>query len=144
MKLRSVARCLAVALVLFAAVACSMPNLEPQECDQARDAVREFYSLHFGNDLTFAAEDLERRKKYLSPLFYENLRDRSPVADPFTLTDDPPKAFRVGECRVVEPERRVAFELLLFWKTDVRTEQRPIRLEAEKQNGQWLIDKVYQ
>ena len=68
----------------------------------------------------------------------------APAVDPFTLTDDRPKSFRAGECSVVEPERAVEFELLLLWKTDTRTEQRAIRVRAEKQDGQWLIDKIYE
>lgn len=121
---------------------CSIPSLEAPECDQARDAVREFYSLHFGNEQAFAGGDLEIRKAYLTPRFFESIRSRPPTVDPFTLTSDTPKAFRAGECRVVEPGRRVSFELLLFWKTDTRTEQQPIRVETENRDGNWLIDSI--
>ncbi|HEX6124815.1 MAG TPA: hypothetical protein VFZ23_05520 [Pyrinomonadaceae bacterium] len=122
--------------------ACSIPSLEAPECDQARDVVREFYSLHFGNEQAFVAEELEKRKPYLTPAFFERIRSTTPAIDPFTLTSDTPKAFRAGECRVIEPGRRVAFELLLFWKTDTRTEQKAIEVEAENQNGGWLVDRV--
>ena len=129
-------------LFVLAATSCSIPNLEPPECDEARDVVREFYSLHFGNNLAFSTEGLERRRSYLTPRYFDELAAASPAIDPFTQTADQPKAFRAGECRVVEPGRRVTFELLLFWKTDTRTEQRAITVEAEKHEGKWLIDKV--
>ena len=123
-------------------LACSIPNLEAPECDQARDVVREFYSLHFGNEQTFGEADIERRSAYLTPQFFGSIRSNRPTVDPFTLTTDTPKAFRAGECRVIEPGQRVSFELLLFWKTDTRTEQQPIRVETENRDGKWLIDSV--
>ena len=131
-----------ILLLALCSTACSIPNLEPPECDQARDAVREFYSFHFGNDQAFTADDLDRRRGYLTERFFENLKAAPPAVDPFTRTDDVPKAFRAGECRVIEPGRRVAFELVLFWKTDTRTDQRAIGVEAEKIGDKWLVDSV--
>ena len=128
-------------LSAFFLSACSIPSLEAPECDQARDAVREFYSYHFGNDQKFSPGDLERRAGYLTSGFRERL-NTPPTVDPFTLTPDTPKAFRAGECRVIEPGRRVGFQLLLFWKTDTRSEQRPIAVEAENVDGKWLVDRV--
>jgi hypothetical protein len=129
-----------ILLSAFCLLAC-IPSLEEPDCDQARDAVREFYSYHFGNDQKFGPQDLEQRSGYITPGFRERLHDTTQV-DPFTLTADTPKAFRAGECRVVEPARRVAFELLLFWKTDTRSEQRTIIVEAENVGGKWLVDRV--
>jgi hypothetical protein len=131
-----------IAYCLLLSLSCSIPNLEPPECDQARDRVREFYSFHFGNELRSEPDDLEKRKGYLTPRFFQRLSGGQPSVDPFTLMADPPKAFRAGECRVIEPGKRVTFELLLFWKTDTRSEQRSIQVESENQNGVWLIDKV--
>jgi hypothetical protein len=129
-------------LTAYCLVACSIPNIAPPECDQARVAVREFYSFHFGNDQSFNADDLERRRVYLTERFFENLKTAPPAVDPFTRTDDVPKAFRAGECRVIDPGRRVVFELVLFWKTDTRTDQRAISVEAEKIGDKWLVDSV--
>ena len=61
--------------------------------------------------------------------------------DYFTVTDDYPKAFRVGECKVISPER-TEFQVLLFWRDDTRTEQREINVEVAKQSEKWLVDKV--
>src|SRR5688572_2157909 len=128
-------------IALCTQLSCSVPNLESPDCDQARDVVRELYSSHFGNNQAFASEDLEKRKMHLTARFLESLRGGPPI-DPFTRTSDQPKAFRVGECRIVEPGRRVAFELVLFWKTDTRTEQRAINVEVENVGNKWLIDSV--
>ena len=129
-------------LLLSAAclLACSVPNLGEPDCEAARVTVREFYSFHFGNDMTNSAENLEKRRQFLTPGFYEQLKGAEKPGDPFTLTDDPPKAFRVGECEV--SETGVRFDVLLFWKTDTRSEQRSIKVLAENVSDKWLIGSV--
>lgn len=129
-------------LTAFCLLSCSVPNLEDPDCTRARDIVREFYSFHFGNDMVFSAENLERRKAYLTPTYFADLNGRPSTIDPFTRTDDVPKAFRVGECHVIEPRRRAAFRVLLFWRTDTRTDQRAINVETKNVDGKWLIDAV--
>jgi hypothetical protein len=62
--------------------------------------------------------------------------------DPFTLTENFPKAFRVGDCVVVSPEQEVRFQLLLFWKDDVRSEERSVTVTAKNEEGSWRIDSV--
>ncbi len=127
-------------LSAFCLLGCSVPNLEPADCTQARDVVREFYSFHFGNETTFSAENLEKRKQFLTPDFYQRLKNSEQRLDPFTLTNDPPKAFRVGECQMAESG--VRFNVLLFWKTDTRTEQRPVTIGAENIDNKWRIARV--
>ena len=122
--------------------ACSIPNLETNECIAARPAIREFYSYHFGNDQRFGPEDLAAREEFLTPELAERLRNVPPEIDPFTLTADTPKAFRLGECRTVEPERKASFDVVLFWKTDDRSEQSVVKAEAVKQNEKWLVNGV--
>jgi hypothetical protein len=128
------------------AAACSIPNLEAPECTAARQTIKEFYSLHFGNDMRFTPENLGQRKRFLTAEFTNELLilPVSPSGrDPFTITDDDlPRAFRVGGCRVTETNKRVDFGVLLFWRTDTRTEERQINVEAVKQNDKWLIDKI--
>lgn len=137
---------LCLLLTAFGWLGCSVPNLEHPECDQARDVVREFYSYHFGHNLGFTEDDLNARGDYLTPEFLVSIRDQPrdvpPGVDPFTRTEDAPKAFRAGECKVLEPGKRTRFEVLLFWKDDVRSEQRPITVELENRDGKWLIDRV--
>jgi hypothetical protein len=122
--------------------ACSIPNLESNECIEARTRVKEFYSFHFGNEMKPSAENLKRREKFLSKQLMQTLPASNETAkDYFTATEDYPKAFRVGECKTIAPDRTV-FGILLFWKDDVRSDQRKIEVEAVKESGNWLIDKV--
>ena len=116
---------------------CSVPNLEPDDCRQSRDTVKQFYSWYIGTGPDAASKAPELFDPYISPSF-----DRSAGTDPFVLTNDFPKAFRVGECKTLEPDKRTQFEVLLFWKDDVRSEQQPIRVVTEKTNGRWLIRSI--
>lgn len=121
---------------------CGVPNLEPPECSAARTAVREFYSFHFGNEMLFSPEGLKQRERFLSPALIEQIGKAPEGTDPFTTGDaDLPKAFRAGECRVLTPDR-TQFDLLIFWKDDVRTEQRTLKVEAVKTENGWLVDKI--
>lgn len=128
---------------VFWLVSCSVPNLEAPECTQARAAIREFYSNHFGGDMKFTPENLRSREKYLSPDLARLLQKFVTDSDPFTLTqgDDLPKAFRVGGCKTVAADKTES-QVLLFWKEDYRTEQREINVEAMKGNGNWLISNI--
>ena len=125
---------------------CSLPSLESEECAASRDTVREFYSYHFGHDLGFKDQDLDARRGYLTPGFFESLRnqpgDLPPGTDPFTRMENPPKAFRIGECKVLKPGERTSFEVVLFWKDNTRSEQQAINAEVQKEGSSWLIDRV--
>lgn len=126
--------------ILF--TACSIPNLEPPECTQARGVVKELYSYHFGNDMRFTTANLQPREKFLSPELTKLLQKFVSESDPFTLTDDFPKAFRVGGCKVIDANK-ADVQILLFWRDDTRTEQREIHVETVKENDKWLIDNIY-
>ena len=144
---RTVITLLALLMVLPGLSSCSVPNLESRDCTEARERVREFYSFHFGNDMHPTLENVERRQRFLTEEYAAGLRlDASGLPptkiDYFTLTEDLPKAFRVGECKLVEPGRETRFEVLLFWKDDTRSEQKEITAIAKKENNEWLIDAV--
>lgn len=129
---------------VFCLLSCgSVPNLEKPECEESRNTVREFYSVHFGNDMKPSEDYLKRREKFLTSdlknLIAKNLSDKR---DYFTATDDYPKAFRVGSCEVIAPDRTI-FGVLVFWKDDTRSEQREIKVEAVKENDRWLINKTF-
>jgi hypothetical protein len=121
---------------------CSIPNLEKPECREAQPTVKEFYSYHFGNDMKFSPENLRQREKFLSADFVKSLQNAPPEIDVFTTNSiDYPKAFRIGKCEIAAADKAV-FEVLLFWKDDVRSEQRSINVEVVKQNEKWLINKI--
>ena len=122
--------------------ACSIPNFEDKSCAASRTAIREFYSFHFGNDMGFSPEHLKMRERFLSPDLVERLSDDAAGTDPFTTgTSEYPRAFRVGECREIAPDK-AEFQVLLFWRDDIRNEQREIKAVAVKKNDKWLLDDV--
>jgi hypothetical protein len=142
MNLRYGSLLLLVICVSFGATACSTPNLESPACAESKNAVREFYSYHFGNEMKFTAEGLKQRQKFLSPEFIASISGSKEGTDPFTTgSDDIPRAFRVGECREVSPEKTES-NVLLLWRDDSRTEQRQIKVESVDRNDTWLVNKI--
>jgi hypothetical protein len=126
----------------FLLSACSIPNLEQPECTESRLAVKEFYSFHFGNEMKFTADNLSKREKFLTADFFKSLQQAAVEDDVFTTNSlDFPKAFRLGACNVVEPIK-TDFEIILFWKDEIRTEQKIIHVEALKQKDKWLLNKI--
>lgn len=124
------------------AFSCTVPNLESPACTESKNAVREFYSYHFGNEMKFSADGLKHREKFLTPEFAKFVANSTEGSDPFTTgSDDIPKAFRVGECREISPERTES-NVLLFWRNDERTEQREIKVETVDKNDTWLVNKI--
>lgn len=143
LKIKNWARLFCIFNFAFCLVACSIPNLEEPECIAARQTVKELYSYHFAGDMKFTRENFQQREKFLSNELIETLSKKDESAtDYFTATDDYPKAFRVGGCAIVETDKRVNLGVLLFWKTDTRSEQREIHVEAVYENGKWLINRV--
>jgi len=129
-------------LAAFSSLSCSMPNLEKPECTQARDEVKRFYSYHFGNGLQPSAENLKAREQFLTSELFTSLSASSETAkDYFTATDDYPKAFRVGECKV-ESGDKTSFQVLLLWRDEKRSEQKEVDVETVNNGGKWLINKV--
>jgi hypothetical protein len=128
--------------IVFCLAGCSIPNLEDPACTEARTAIREFYSFHFGNDMGFSPENLNKRERFLTAALFREVADEQEGTDPFTTgTSEFPKAFRVGECREIAPDK-AEFQVVLFWRDDVRSEQREIKAVAVKQNDKWLLDTV--
>ena len=141
--MRCTATFFAFCIVHFAlCIGCSIPNLEPTPCIEARTSIREFYSFHFGNEMRFTPETLKEREKFLTDGFAQKLAGWQRSGDPFTTgNDDLPKAFRVGACKEIAPDT-AEFQVLLFWRDDTRSEQREIKVSAVKQNDRWLVDDV--
>ncbi|MEP7148687.1 MAG: hypothetical protein ABI857_07365 [Acidobacteriota bacterium] len=134
-------------LVACCLLACSLPNLEEADCTQARDIVREFYSFHFANDMHPTQENIRLREKYLTHDYATKLMHGEASVTPatkdlFTDSEDFPKAFRVGECKVVEAGQNVQFKVLMFWKDDEKSQQKPVVAFVRKENDKWLIDSV--
>lgn len=128
---------------VFCLLSCSVPNLEKPECAAARQTVKELYSFHFGNDMKFSPENLKQREKFLTADLRRYLYEQKEGGnDYFTQTEDYPKAFRVGTCKIIEPDKRVNFQVLLFWKDENRNEQKEVNVEIVRRNDEWLVNKV--
>jgi hypothetical protein len=135
----SVIRAALLAFAVASLFSCSIPNLDQPECTESRDSVREFYSWYLASDAEKREKERDVFKKYVE---MEKFTGGDGTGDRFFLTNDSPKAFRVGECKVVEPGKRTTFEVLLFWKDDVRSEQQSIHVETEHRVDKWLITNV--
>ncbi|MGI8467279.1 MAG: hypothetical protein ACR2N3_02395 [Pyrinomonadaceae bacterium] len=130
---------------VFYLPSCSIPNLEKPECTDARNAVREFYSFHYSNDMRFDQENLKQREKFLTPELFQTLSQMPDSAtDYFTDSEEPPKAFRVGGCTVVEPNQKTSLGVVFFWRDNSteKSRQKEVQVEAIKENGEWLVNKV--
>lgn len=128
--------------VLFVTASCSVPNLEKPQCIEARDAVKRFYSFHFGNDMHPTQENLKARESFLTSDLIGSLKNsRESELDYFTATREYPKAFRIGSC-TVESDNKAMLQVLFFWRDDTKSEQKEVKVEAVKAGGKWLINEV--
>jgi len=116
--------------------------LEGAECSEARDAVRQFYSFHFGNDMRPSPENLKMRERFLTPELASELKYAPPSArDYFTATEQAPKTFKIGTCEASDPTH-TRFQVQLYWRDDIETVQKEVHAEAVKTGDAWLINKV--
>lgn len=121
---------------------CSIPSLEKPECTQARDAVKQLYSFHFGNEKQLAEENLKAQKRFLTSELFDTLSvyvERS--QDYFTKSDEFPKTFKIGKC-VVTAADKTNVQVQLYWRDDTKTLQKEVNVEAVRQNDAWLVNKI--
>ena len=131
-------RALLLLVILTAFVSsCSVPNLEPRECTESRDRVKQFYSLYFGT----ASDDREKNwgqfEKFLSP---QLLVERTNV-DPFTLSTEPPTTFKIGECKTLGSDM-TDLQVQLYWRTDPVVVQKEVHVEMVRASDTWVIRKI--
>ena len=127
----------------FCITACSIPNLEKPQCTAARDAVKRFYSFHFGSDMSSSPENLKAREAFLTTELVKALSASTETKkDYFTATDNYPKAFRVGECSSGSDDK-TTLQVLLLWRDDTKNEQKEVHVETVKVGENWLINKVF-
>lgn len=132
----------AMCLCLTACVTGSMPNLDEPECAASRETVKKFYSIHFDGNMLFSQENLKKQEKFLTSEFIQTLQSLQTENDIFTTdSTDLPRAFRLGDCKVIEPNKTTV-EILLLWKNDEVSRQQVIKAETIKQEDKWLINKI--
>ena len=126
----------------FFITTCSIPNLESSECVEARDSARQFYSFHFGNEMRPGADNFKARERYLTPRYFASLaKYPENGTDPFTLTTDYPRTFKLAECKATSPTD-IDLKIQVYWRDDTRTEQQEVQANFVKQDGKWLLDGV--
>jgi hypothetical protein len=125
---------------VFGIAACSIPSLEKPECTQARDSVKQFYSWYLATDADERSSHPEIYGKFISSTFPLD-RGSNWETDPYLLTNNFPKTFRVGTCKVTDSEH-LELQVLLLWRDDTRNEQREVHVETVKVGDKWLINNV--
>ena len=123
----------------FFAFGCSIPSLEKPECTQARDTVKQFYSWYLGTDVDVRSRQPEIYEKYISPSFVYDPKKRE--TDPYFLTNDFPKTFKIGKCEAPE-SNKATLQVQLYWRDDAKTVQKDLHVEAIKTGDVWLINKI--
>ncbi len=134
--------CASVPLWFILSGACRIPNMTSPQCIEARDAVKEFYSFHFGNDMRPTPENLKLRERFLTPDLAKSLEIAPPTStDYFTATDQAPKTFKIGKCES-QDATHATLQVQLYWRDDIETVQKEVHAEAVKTGDKWLISKV--
>ncbi len=126
----------------YCQLACSVPNLELPECTEARNAAKQVYSFHFGNDMRASAENLKMRERFLTPRYYSALSSAGESSyDQFTMTQEFPKTFKIGQCKA-DSVTNVDLQVQLYWRDDQKTVQQEVVANMVKENDKWLLDGV--
>lgn len=129
-------------LLVSGQLGCRFYSLEPVECTEARVTAKQFYSFHFGNDMRATAENYKSRERFLTPRYYTALAAAAEGSlDQFTLTQDHPKTFKIGECKA-DSATNVDLQIQLYWRDDYNTVQQEVVANMVNESGNWLLDGV--
>jgi Protein of unknown function (DUF3828) len=124
----------------------------------AASAVNSFYRFHLSHNMDFRARNIQLRRRWLTPEFYQLLLneikrqalyskahpDEIPDydGDPFTDSQEFPDSFRVGK-QVMDGERaKVTVTLLWSTRTSRGRDKRDIVVEAMQGPSGWLINDI--
>ena len=125
---------------------CSLPTLESQQCNDASLAVKQFYSFHFGNDMTPTVDNLKASERFLTPQLFSSLATASgDKTDYFTRSDVYPKTFKIGRCESPDAEH-ANVQVQVYWLQEhgstKDTTQRSLQVSTVKTGNDWLINDV--
>jgi hypothetical protein len=126
-------------LMIGGQLACSIPNPESQQCAEARDSAKEFYSWYLGTDAEQRAKQPDVFRKFISP--NSSLNTRAGEIDPFFNSETAPTTFKIGKCEMVD-ETRTNVQVQLYWREGAKTEQKEVYAGTVKSGDRWLIEKV--
>jgi predicted DNA-binding transcriptional regulator AlpA len=89
-----------------------------------------------------SAENLKVRERFLTPRYYSMLTGSSASElDPFTMTQEYPRTFKIGACHAASPTD-LHFQVQLYWRDDEKTQQQEVQANLVKQDNAWLLDGV--
>lgn len=88
------------------------------------------------------AENLKLREKFLTARYYSIVSAVTDAdTDPFTMTREFPRTFKIGECIEASPTS-VDLQIQLYWRDDQQTVQQEIMTNVVKENDDWFVDSV--
>ena len=117
---------------------CSIPKLESQQCSEAADQVKEFYSWYLGTDAEMRGRQRDVYDRFVSPKFRSDVAEGT---DPFFRSTTPPTTFKIGKCESMN-DTQGNIQVQLYWRLEGKTDQKEVYADIEKSGDRWLIDKV--
>ena len=113
--------------------------METQQCAEARDSVKEFYSWYLGTEAAQRAKQPDVFKKFISS--GSSLNTAGGENDPFFNSATPPTTFKIGKCEMVDPTH-TNIQVQLYWREESKTEQKEVYADTVKSGDRWQIDKI--
>jgi hypothetical protein len=126
-------------LMIGGQLACSIPNPESQQCSEARDSAKEFYSWYLGTDAEQRTKQPDVFRKFISP--NSSLNTSAGEIDPFFNSETAPTTFKIGKCEMVD-STHTNIQIQLYWREGAKTEQKEVYAGTVKSGDRWLIEKV--
>jgi hypothetical protein len=126
-------------LIAVCSWGCSIPNMQSQQCSEASDNVKEFYSWYLGTDAEQRRPEVF--KKYVAAGFPTDIPGND-ESDPFYLSAKAPTTFKVGKCQIVD-DSHSDVQVQLYWRySDRNTDQREVYADTVKTGDVWQIVKI--
>ena len=134
----SVAYCLL--FIAFCSLNCSIPNMESQQCSEARDSVKEFYSWYLGTDAEQREKQPEIYKKYIAER--SQLNASGAGIDPFFNSETAPTTFKIGQCDAVD-DSHTNIQVQLYWRySEQKVDQKELYVDTVRNGERWQIEKI--
>jgi hypothetical protein len=127
-------------LTAYCQLSCSIPNMESQQCSEARDSVKEFYSWYLGTDAEQRKKQPEIYKKYIAER--SQLNASGAGIDPFFNSETAPTTFKIGQCEAVD-DSHTNIQVQLYWRySEQKVDQKELYVDTIKNGDRWQIEKI--
>jgi hypothetical protein len=124
----------------------------------AANAVSSFYRFHLSHNMDFRARNIQLRRRWLTPGFYQLLLNKIEQqaayskahpdevpdfdGDPFTDSQEYPDSFQVGLQMASGAVEMIGVTLLWSARTSRGRDKRNITVALTQSSGRWLIDDI--